>query len=487
MTATTRSGLRILALAVLLGILGDSLLNTTPWGLNLFVWTAALTGGYGALRHKQERTPAAGERGLLAGTLFFAAAFVWRDSPTLRTLDCFAVLIALSLLTTRKEALGIAFSGVWDYAGDMGRMLFAALFGGFRLLGTDIAWEAIPRGGWSRGALAVARGLAIALPLLIFFGGLLASADAVFSHFVGLVFQWDMGSVLHHLWLTLLCTWLAAGILHALVSVAAPAAEPAVITPRPQRVVLGTIETGTVLGLLDLLFLSFVLVQLRFFFGGAALVQATIGLTYAQYARQGFFEIVAVAALVLPLLLVLHHWQRPEDGRAKRLFQWLAGLQVGLLFVILASAALRMRLYQSEYGLTELRLYTSAFMAWLAVVFVWFLATVLRGRRHRFAFGALLAGGVALLVLHAVNPDAAIVRANLARAQAGYSFDSDYALSLSDDAVPVLAAALPRLAPTDQGRVSRSLRQRHAALSHQDWRAWSVSRALAWRSTLPAD
>ena len=65
-----------------------------------------------------------------------------------------------------------------------------------------------------------------------------------------------------------------------------------------------------------------------------------------------------------------------------------------LLDIMLASALLRMRLYTAEYGLTELRFYTTAFMGWLVLVFGWFVATVLRGRRERFGAGAI-AGGVA--------------------------------------------------------------------------------------------
>ena len=101
----------------------------------------------------------------------------------------------------------------------------------------------------------------------------------------------------------------------------------------------------------------------------------------------------------------------------------------------MASATQRMRLYQSEYGQTELRLYVTAFMAWLALVFVWFALTVLRDRRERFAFGALLSAFGLIAALHVLNPDAAIVRANAALARAGHSFDVDYALSLSADAV----------------------------------------------------
>jgi hypothetical protein len=110
-------------------------------------------------------------------------------------------------------------------------------------------------------------------------------------------------------------------------------------------------------------------------------VQVVPGLTYAEYARQGFFELVAVAALVLLLLLVAHELLRRHTVSPGQqwLFRALAGGQIVLLYVIMASAGQRMRLYQEAFGLTELRLYATAFMLWLAAVFAWFTVTVLRG------------------------------------------------------------------------------------------------------------
>ena len=53
---------------------------------------------------------------------------------------------------------------------------------------------------------------------------------------------------------------------------------------------LGIVEIGIVLGLLDLLFFCFVFVQFRYFFVGASTVEETTGLTFAVYARRGFFD-----------------------------------------------------------------------------------------------------------------------------------------------------------------------------------------------------
>ena len=251
---------------------------------------------------------------------------------------------------------------------------------------------------------------------------------------------------------------------------------------RPSRLpTLGAVETGTILGLLNLLFLSFVLVQIRYFFGGAATVAATAGLTYTQYARSGFFELVWVAALVLPLLLSLHRLQDTGNARAMRLFSAQAAVQVALLFVILASAMLRMKLYQDTCGLTELRLYTMAFMGWLAVVFAWFVLTVLRGQREHFAFGAVVAAFILIVGLHIANPDAQIIRTNAARAAQTHEFDAAYAASLSADAVPALVAVLPSLPPDVQGDVSARLRPLWSA-DPGDWRSWNWGRFSAFHA-----
>ncbi len=91
----------------------------------------------------------------------------------------------------------------------------------------------------------------------------------------------------------------------------------------------------------------------------------------------------------------------------------------------------------NEYGLSEDRLYATAFMLYLAGLFGWLAWTTLRGARRRFAFGGLVQGFAMLGVLHLVNPDVLIVRTNLARPAAERPFDGWYAASLSADVVPV--------------------------------------------------
>ncbi|HEX9918624.1 MAG TPA: DUF4173 domain-containing protein, partial [Pyrinomonadaceae bacterium] len=500
---------------------------------------------------------------------FFAAAFAWRDSATLKVLDGLALFAALALLAWRARGGKIRLGGLADYALGLGHAAFDAMFASVPLITSDVQWATIPRHGAMRHAWAAARGLVIAVPLLFVFGALFMAADAVFEGIMRQTFQLDSGVLFSHFFLMLLFAWMTGGFLRGMmltgeaagaVSEAVPTAytsitiddgeghgaaktgteragEPDAHRQPPQSVVveggaasaggesdsdgekakgggdekppgigdareqssgeppvaeqaaaqgfsLGAVEVGVVLGLLNVLFACFVVVQFRYFFGGAERVMSITELTYSEYARRGFFELTWVAGLVLPLLLGAHALLGKNSLTAGRIFRPLAGAQIALLFVIMASAVARMRLYQSEYGLTELRFYTTAFMLWLGLVFVWFTWTVLvRNARRRFACGALVAAFVTSGLLHLVNPDAYIVRANVAHARAGRSFDAAYAASLSADAVPALVAALSSLNRDDRCLVARELSGRWSGrVPGEDWRAWNLARSRARHS-----
>jgi hypothetical protein len=313
---------------------------------------------------------------------------------------------------------------------------------------------------------------------LLLFGTLLVAADAIFERLIIEVFGFDLAEVFSHLALICFFAWTTAGLLWAGLMARVP--ENLAI-PRPRVLSLGIVEVGIVLGLLDLLFLTFVVIQVRYLFGGAGRVATTAGLTYAEYARRGFFELVTVTALALPLLLIAHWLLRTETRAHERLFKALAGIMVVLLFAVVASALQRMYLYQQEFGLTELRLYTTIFMVWISVVLLWFVLTVLRARREGFAFGALLAGFAAIFAINVMNPDALIASTNIDRMEDGKRFDAYYLTTLSADAVPVLVESLPEIGDTRLWKdytVEQAVVDRWDA-RQADWRTWNLGR---WRA-----
>jgi Domain of unknown function (DUF4173) len=495
----TRRGLVVVDAAVALGILGDALLRATPWGLNLLVWIAALaavgagmlrTGGIATARRRQRLAgvvtwtsgPTAKEREegrwLLLPILFFAATFAWRDSPTLRLLNSLGLLVALALAALRARSGPIRLGSLTDYARDVCVAGLNAMLGFFPLICLDIGWREIPSSRWTGPAKAVGRGLAIALPLLLLFGGLFTAADATFEGIVARLFQWDVDALGTQLARTAFYAWVAGGLLRVMLW----RRDEIGAVDEPPRVSLGIIEVGVALGLLDLLFLAFVCVQVRYLFGGAALIAATSGLTCADYARRGFFELVTVTTLALPLLLAAHGLLRREQPAHEGLFRALSASLLALLAVVMASAMQRMSLYQAAYGMTELRLYVTAFMGWIAVLFLWFFATVLCGRRERFAFGALVTGFLTIGLLDGLNPDALIVRTNAGRVGTVQPMDERYVTSLSADAVPALVAALPALRREHQRVVAGLILSAWPSAPSGDWRTWNWSRVRAWEA-----
>jgi Domain of unknown function (DUF4173) len=234
------------------------------------------------------------------------------------------------------------------------------------------------------------------------------------------------------------------------------------------------------LGLVNLLFLLFVVTQAPYFFGGMAVVERTTGLTLAQFARRGFFELVMASALVLPVLLASDWALRGGAPKELKSFRALAGLLLLQVGAVMASALLRMKLYVDQFGPSQDRLYATAFMAYIGIVSGWFVWTCLRGAHNRFAFGAALQGYAVLAALHVVNVDGFVARTNLARATRGAEFDARYhAHELSADAVPALLGSLDQLTPTDRYIVAQQLLNRWGPATQLDWRSWNWATSRA--------
>ena len=474
----TKLGLGLIGVAVALGVLGDFLLRATPWGVNFFIWITLLV-GLAVSFARWGRMVTGGEgRWLVFVAIVFASGIVLRDSPVVAFLDVLAVMISVSLAVWSGRRGSLRRAGISDY------IIGGSLAGAFSSAGPvpvsviDIDWAETVRGRWKGGALAVSRGVLLAAPLLVLFGALFVAADAVFERLVLEVFGFDIAEVFSHLFLFCFFAWITAGLLWAGLMASLP--QNLAIT-RPRIVSLGIVEVGVVLGLLDLLFLTFVVIQVRYLFGGAGHVVNTAGLTYAEYARHGFFELATVTALALPLLLLAHWLFRPDNRTHEVVFKTLAGTMVALLFIVVASALQRMYLYTSEFGLTELRLYTTIFMFWISVVLIWFVLTVLRSHRNRFAFGALVAGFAAILAINAMNPDALIAKTNIDRLQEGKRFDPYYLTTLSADAVPIIVESLPEMGqkPVWQEFTLQQEILYKWSKKPQDWRTWNLGRTRA--------
>ena len=481
----------LLVAGVCLGVAGDALLRVGgPPGLNMSLWVAAIVLSAFVLQRRAGLEMDRERAAWLAVTVLFAAGLAWRDSTLLKPLALGCTTLGFALAGYRVAAAWVRSAGVTSYALAWATGALRAWTAAAPVL-VEAARSA-PRSDtgsirWSRAA-AVARGLVIVTPLVVVFGALFMSADAVFADLVLNVVRIDVELIATHLFLFSISAWLATGYLRGfqsgteLTPFRSLWEEDALLGLVPRRPTLGITEVATAVAALDLLFLLFVIVQFRYLFGGDTLVQVTPNLTYAEYARRGFFELVVAAVLVVPVLLAADWLLARRHQRDDLVFRALAGVQIGLVLAITASALHRLRLYHASYGLTESRFYAMVLLFWIGVMLLWFAATVLRGRRSLFAFGALASGLSTIALLFVINPDAIVARTNVSRmpsADVSVRFDVAYATSLSADAVPVLIDALSTLPVDVQCPLARHLLRRWPPGQETPIRLWNWSASRA--------
>ncbi len=467
---------RVLVEAVLLGVLADTTLRGLPGGLGWTLWIVALAFVATTMSHRQGLNPTREQYGWLLTAISFSVAFAWRDAEELRVANVLGTLVALALYgmaATGLPSASLAFARIRD-------VIMAGIFtvrdliiGTPLLLGRDAELHSLPavRGGRSWAAL---RAVLLTIPLVLIFGALFSRADPVFASTFRLP-TLDMETIVGHTVLAGVLAWLAGGYLRGALKGAAQRAP----LPQRLRIALGRLEVTASLGAVILLFAFFILLQLRWLFGGASVVLATTGLTVAEYARRGFFELVAVAALVLPLILGTR--AMIEDEGVARRHQILSVPLLVLLGAVVASALLRMKLYVDYFGLTTDRLYATVLMLWLAIVSLAMARTVMRGWSRPFAAMTVISGLVAILVLDVINPEVLVARVNLKRSTESSEVDYAYLSRLSGDAVPLvlesLETALPSKSACDAGG---KLRKRWAESSETTWNlaAWRARRSV---------
>lgn len=468
--------------ALLLGLLADQLVRVPGRpGLNVLLWAMAGTAGLWIVSC-QRHTPVSRETWWLVGSAgAFAALLVLRDADALAVFCLFAGVVLLGLAAGRGALEWARRAYIVDVAAAAIRVGVLIALGplGWSIGAARQERDPVAAGGrvWPRYVRMILRGTAMALPALLVLTALLANADPIFERLLQQTLFFRVGPFLQHVAFTALIAWLTSGFLRAFLVNDDDVMER-VRLPRPA---LAPSEIAVAVTLLNVLFLVFLAVQVRYLFGGASLVEVTAGLSYAEYARRGFFELVAATALVVPVLLVAD-WAAAEDRKhGRRVLRAMSILTVVLLTGVLASAAYRMRLYQVAYGMTESRLYVSVFMVWLIGVLGALTATVLRGQRRGFAFAAIVDGLACIAVLHVLNPHALIARVNISRAASGAEVDGSYLRTLSADAVPTLMARLNTLPDAERCQVAARLKEKWSGERPGGWRTWNFADARARR------
>jgi hypothetical protein len=482
----------LLPLAVLFGVIAQWLFYGVALGLNFGLAVGLLLAVAWVLRPIGARVQAL-DRWIAPAAIAFAFLPALRSDAMLLTFDVPAALALLAMAVVSFAGVPLT-SRALDVMLALGLVVLGRVLAGGAVLLAALPEITRPLARRTAGRIvSVGAGLALALPFLVVFALLFSSADAVFRSALTNVFdlqRWSIGEIIGRSVLGATFAWLAGGLF--LVSGRGADTTFGSVLPRLRGLVSSTAAT-TMLVAIDALFAFFVALQIAYLFGGIDTLIAT-GLTYSDYARRGFFELIAVAAIAGGLLVGVEL----VVARRPRLYLVAALALVAATLVIVISAAYRMHLYQVAYGWTEQRFYALAAIVWLATgagtaaVLLWRDAS--RWLLHVAALLALaLAFGVNL-----IGPSAFVARQNLERVidpsalppDAYRGLDIAYLGSLGIPAIPTIVESLPRLPDPWRGELGSYVRT--FVLGRRDlapgpWQSFNLDRQRAREALLGAE
>ena len=200
--------------------------------------------------------------------------------------------------------------------------------------------------------------LVIALPCAGLLIGLLSSADMVFSLGATQLFDKLIGCFNFHA-IPLAFWGILAGLY--LFGTVYLSLSPAEETEAEEsfRVNGDVMVINIILSVILFIYTLFVIVQFKYLFAGAVL---PLGLSYTEYARKGFFELLALTGVNIAAILTVVRLTKGKTGVWTKLTRVLCHYLCAVTVVLLVSSFYRMLLYTGDDGLTRLRLFVLGFL-----------------------------------------------------------------------------------------------------------------------------
>ncbi len=317
-------------------------------------------------------------------------------------------------------------------------------------------------------------GVIICIPLLAIILSLLSSADLAFEGVMKNLTDFIGASIWEYLGKFMLGFMAAIPLFGAFFAFRYKSGKGSVKIPD----IAGKLDhviAYTVLSIVNAVYFFFLFVQFNYMFL-AFRGELPGGFIYSDYARRGFFELVAIAAINLGILTVFYLFTaRKENKLSKVLKTYLLTLSF-ITVVIIASAISKMVMYMQVFGLTQLRVYTSWFMVLIGVLFMLAIVKIISRKFNAVKIICIFFTGW-FLALNFAGIDAMIVKYNIAKSEQDKSVSLDVNMfgSLSDSMVPEAIGLLDNGDVVVRQNTKTILTARYDKLKEKKWQSMNLA------------
>ena len=388
---------------------------------------------------------------LLTAVLYvFSFVFSITANNFIKTLDAIFLVGAITYLVYSVGAGNTGVDRFLPFA--LAKSLFGQPFSAFNKQ-AEIASDSVSDSKTASNIKYIIIGLLLTIPLTIVVALLLMSADDALNNMLCNIFEWmfsdDFWIIMLQLCLALPCSLYIFGMLYSNTHRdPLKALDPNVCTQKIFNMrFVSNLVVYTAVTPICILYVMFFISQANYFLS-AFTGNLPEGFTYANYARQGFFELFVVALINLGVLCFMSlHSKKAGREKPKALKVYSIIISV-FTIILIATAMSKMVLYIDRYGLTELRVYTSWFMILLSMIFI---MVIIKQFRFDMKFAKHLCVIFTIMfgVLCFSRPEAIIAKYNTEMYRSGQlkELDTDAILDMSDDG---LLAAINEGAVTEE-------------------------------------
>lgn len=281
----------------------------------------------------------------------------------------------------------------------------------------------------------VLKGIVLALPILIVILILLSSADMIFNYYLSSVFRifknFQVSDLGIHLVITILFFFYIFGFIWSFKYEGIYESSKTKLAVKFEA-----LTVMPVLLILNVVYLIFTVIQFSYLYGGGSTVLPS-SLTYAEYARRGFFELVTVTVINFTIILCTMKFMKRENAKLEKCNNVFLSLLIIFTLNMLFSAHYKMSLYENSYGYTYLRVFVHIFMVLLFILFIIALSGIWV-RKIPVAKLCIISSLAMYVVINYINVDVFIVKKNIELYNKTQNLDVNYLANLSYDTLPYL-------------------------------------------------